>query len=228
MRNYSSWERFPRPCKECFVPLSNQCGISHYTYKFLETTQYLESSGDAKDCAGGGDLESLCSPEEFSSSVDQLNQNFNKSLVLKSSSSRSSPIEVKDSSKLSMKQSEVTDKKETKRRYAAGMGTTGNENYAYLDLKLSPPGVYLRGKSSNESKSSSPKSQDSCVSAEVESNVNLENNLEVEGSPLIVMGCTFCLLYVMVTDDDPRCPICKNSGLLDIFRGNQPKRSRKN
>ncbi|XP_022939372.1 uncharacterized protein LOC111445310 isoform X1 [Cucurbita moschata] len=230
--------RFPRPCKECFVPLSNQCGISHYTYKFLvrkfpsqveqETTQYLESSGDAKDCAGGGDLESLCSPEEFSSSVDQLNQNFNKSLVLKSSSSRSSPIEVKDSSKLSMKQSEVTDKKETKRRYAAGMGTTGNENYAYLDLKLSPPGVYLRGKSSNESKSSSPKSQDSCVSAEVESNVNLENNLEVEGSPLIVMGCTFCLLYVMVTDDDPRCPICKNSGLLDIFRGNQPKRSRKN
>lgn len=119
-------------------------------------------------------------------------------------------------------------KKETKRRYVTEMGTTPNENDAYLDLKLSPPGVYLRVKSSNESKSSSPRSQDSCVSAEVESNANLENNLRVERSPLIVMGCTFCLLFVMVTDADPRCPKCKNSGLLDVFRGNQAKRSRKN
>lgn len=119
-------------------------------------------------------------------------------------------------------------KKETKRRYAVEMGMTPNENDAYLDLKLSPPGLYLRGKSSDESKSSSPRSQDSCVSAEVESIANLENNLRLEGSSLIAMGCTFCLIYVMVTDADPRCPKCKNPGLLDIFRGNQAKRSRKN
>lgn len=120
-------------------------------------------------------------------------------------------------------------KKETKRRYAVEMGTAANENDAYLDLKLSPPGVYSRGKSSNDSKSSSPRSQDSCISAEVESNVNSENNnLRLESSPLIVMGCTFCLLYVMVTDADPRCPKCKNPGLLDVFRGNQVKRLRKN
>lgn len=190
-----------------------------------ETTKYLEHAGDAKDCSGG-DLESrACSPEDFSLSVDQLNQDFNKSLVLKSSSS----IELNDSSNLTMKESGVPDKKETKRRYAVEMGTAANENDAYLDLKLSPPGVYSRGKSSNDSKSSSPRSQDSCISAEVESNVNSENNnLRLESSPLIVMGCTFCLLYVMVTDADPRCPKCKNPGLLDVFRGNQVKRLRKN
>ncbi|TYK11779.1 uncharacterized protein E5676_scaffold304G001060 [Cucumis melo var. makuwa] len=191
--------------------------------KSQDTTQYLEHADAAKDCCGD-DLESgVHSPEDFSLSVDQLNQDFNKSLVLKGSSS----IELKDSSNLTMMKSE-TDKKETKRRYAVETGTAANENDAYLDLKLSPPGVYSRGKSSNESKSSSPSSQDSCISAEVESNLNSEDNLRVESSPLIVMGCTFCLLYVMVTDADPRCPKCKRSGLLDAFRGNQLKRSRKN
>lgn len=71
-----------------------------------ETTKYLEHAGDAKDCSGG-DLESrACSPEDFSLSVDQLNQDFNKSLVLKSSSS----IELNDSSNLTMKESGVPDK----------------------------------------------------------------------------------------------------------------------
>lgn len=73
--------------------------------KSQDTTQYLEHADAAKDCCGD-DLESgVHSPEDFSLSVDQLNQDFNKSLVLKGSSS----IELKDSSNLTMMKSE-TDK----------------------------------------------------------------------------------------------------------------------
>lgn len=45
---------------------------------------------------------------------------------------------------------------------------------------------------------------------------------------LIVMGCTRCLMYVMVPSVDGKCPKCnKFDSLLDIFRTNPPKIQRK-
>ncbi|KAL3839333.1 hypothetical protein ACJIZ3_023924 [Penstemon smallii] len=32
---------------------------------------------------------------------------------------------------------------------------------------------------------------------------------------MVLMGCKRCLMYVMVSDQNLRCPICKNTDLLD-------------
>ena len=51
---------------------------------------------------------------------------------------------------------------------------------------------------------------------------------EVETASLVLMGCTHCLIYVMVSKVDPKCPKCMSSVLLDIFCENRSaKRQRK-
>ncbi|PNX72431.1 hypothetical protein L195_g028321 [Trifolium pratense] len=32
--------------------------------------------------------------------------------------------------------------------------------------------------------------------------------------PIGVMGCTFCLMYVLASKADPKCPICKNNMMV--------------
>lgn len=78
-----------------------------------------------------------------------------------------------------------------------------------LKLNLSPPMAYSQVVDS-------PKG--SCVSSDPELSPN--RSLCYTGSPeakrMMLMGCPQCLMYVMLTEVDPRCPKCKSTVLLEI------------
>ncbi|CAA6660624.1 unnamed protein product [Spirodela intermedia] len=38
---------------------------------------------------------------------------------------------------------------------------------------------------------------------------------------MVLLGCPRCLMYVMLSEDDPKCPKCKSTVLLDFL--NDPK-----
>ncbi|OIT27013.1 protein GL2-INTERACTING REPRESSOR 1-like [Nicotiana tabacum] len=86
-----------------------------------------------------------------------------------------------------------------------------------LKLNLSPPRGEISPSSSMER---SPAS--SCVSREPTPEDqqffgNYPNSPEATTSMMLV-GCPRCLMYVMLSVDDPKCPKCKSSVLLDFFR----------
>ncbi|KAM7496963.1 hypothetical protein LguiA_021377 [Lonicera macranthoides] len=89
-----------------------------------------------------------------------------------------------------------------------------------LKLNLSPPRANNpRAESPNRSISSmevSPRS--SCVSSED----------EYAGSPeamsMMLVGCPRCLMYVMLSDKDPKCPKCKSTVLLDFLHEERTKK----
>lgn len=66
-----------------------------------------------------------------------------------------------------------------------------------------------RSSTSSSGASSSPPS--SCVSSESDQ----------DGSPgptsMVLVGCPRCLMYVMLSEDDPKCPKCKSTVLLDFL-----------
>ncbi|EHA8591002.1 hypothetical protein COCNU_scaffold030165G000020 [Cocos nucifera] len=39
-----------------------------------------------------------------------------------------------------------------------------------------------------------------------------------EATTMVLAGCTRCLMYVMLPQEDPKCPKCKNAVLLDFLR----------
>ncbi|CAO2839275.1 unnamed protein product [Amaranthus hypochondriacus] len=81
-----------------------------------------------------------------------------------------------------------------------------------LKLNLSPPsstiGATSRMESPTRSSSISPPS--SCVSSD-------KSMSSPEPSrPMVLVGCPRCLMYVMLLEDDPKCPKCKSTVLLDF------------
>lgn len=95
-----------------------------------------------------------------------------------------------------------------------------------LELRLSPPGLSLEGKSSKESNTSPLSAEDMRLALCLKLDDILHKSLADEVPSLYVMGCTSCLMYVMVPETNPKCPKCKNT-LMDLFRDNPAKRSRK-
>ncbi|PNX88389.1 hypothetical protein L195_g044492, partial [Trifolium pratense] len=78
-----------------------------------------------------------------------------------------------------------------------------------LKLNLSPPRVNRRMESSpTRSASVSPPS--SCVSSENGSN-------SPEAISMLLVGCPRCLMYVMLSENDPKCPKCHSTVLLDFL-----------
>ncbi|OAY84887.1 uncharacterized protein LOC109722857 [Ananas comosus] len=85
-----------------------------------------------------------------------------------------------------------------------------------LRLNVSPP---TRGEASRrmavDSDSSSNSSPSSCLSSEN------EQGLRCSGSPeatsMVLAGCPRCLMYVMLSEEDPKCPKCKSPVLLDFL-----------
>ncbi|XLR01833.1 hypothetical protein HN51_056668 [Arachis hypogaea] len=58
-------------------------------------------------------------------------------------------------------------------------------------------------------------------------NAEMENDEDVDS--LIVMGCTDCYIYVMVSKSNPKCPRCQNPNLLDVLEVmNFPKTAKPN
>ncbi|KAK7244852.1 hypothetical protein RIF29_39680 [Crotalaria pallida] len=109
------------------------------------------------------------------------------------------------------------------------MSRRNNGSGPKLDLKLnlSPPRAdhHHRGLESSPTRSAtvSPTSPpSSCVSSEDNINNNNNNNNNgysnsPEATSMVLVGCPRCLMYVMLSEEDPKCPKCKSTVLLDFL-----------
>ncbi|KAL6133689.1 hypothetical protein ACLB2K_065923 [Fragaria x ananassa] len=93
-----------------------------------------------------------------------------------------------------------------------------------LKLNLSPPRHNPMAESPGRSSTMSPTSPpSSCVSSELTQDDN-NNNMRYSNSPeatsMVLVGCPRCLMYVMLSEDDPKCPKCKSTVLLDFLHEN--------
>ncbi|MED6183681.1 Protein GL2-INTERACTING REPRESSOR 1 [Stylosanthes scabra] len=107
-----------------------------------------------------------------------------------------------------------------------------NGRFPKLDLmlNLSPPRVDRRMVEEEEeeeelspARSATVSPPSSCVSTELNNNNQDENeSVKWSDSPeatfMVVVGCQRCLMYVMLSVDDPKCPKCKSTVLLDVLQ----------
>ncbi|XP_057778008.1 protein GL2-INTERACTING REPRESSOR 1 [Salvia miltiorrhiza] len=86
-----------------------------------------------------------------------------------------------------------------------------------LKLNLSPPRMNHRVvESPTRSLTVSPTSPpSSCVSSEQDE--TLRYSTSPEATSMMLVGCPRCLMYVMLSEEDPRCPKCKSTVLLDVI-----------
>ncbi|KAE8688737.1 hypothetical protein F3Y22_tig00110956pilonHSYRG00095 [Hibiscus syriacus] len=90
-----------------------------------------------------------------------------------------------------------------------------------LKLKLSPPNPGSQVIVSPNASEMSPGS--SCVTSEPFGNSAMRNPNSPEGRSMMVVGCPRCLMYVMVSEVDPKCPKCKSTVLLAFFNTDKAK-----
>ncbi|XP_058742673.1 protein GL2-INTERACTING REPRESSOR 1-like [Vicia villosa] len=83
-----------------------------------------------------------------------------------------------------------------------------------LKLNLSPPRVERRRMESSPTRSASVSPPSSCVSSE-----NGPNS--PEATSMLLVGCPRCLMYVMLSENDPKCPKCESTVLLDFLNNNK-------
>lgn len=109
-----------------------------------------------------------------------------------------------------------------------------------LKLNLSPPRrttttLLELVNSPHRSSTTSSSPQRSCLTSEVEETAEGRDQLKYSSSPeatsMVLVGCPRCLMYVMLSEDDPKCPRCKSTVLLDFLNDpnniNSNKRMRK-
>ncbi|KAF4396947.1 hypothetical protein CsatB_019365 [Cannabis sativa] len=92
-----------------------------------------------------------------------------------------------------------------------------------LKLNLSPPRANpLLVESPRRSATVSPTSpQSSCVSSELnQDEMSVRYSNSPEATSMVLVGCPRCLMYVMLSEDDPKCPKCKSTVLLDFLHDN--------
>ncbi|KAB1209720.1 hypothetical protein CJ030_MR2G010228 [Morella rubra] len=109
------------------------------------------------------------------------------------------------------------------------MSRRANDPELELNLNLSP----TRENSPHESGtsvstySSEISIEGSCVSSEPE-----ETTMDCPSSPkamsMVLVGCPRCLMYVMLSGVDPKCPKCKSTVLLDFLKEESTKKTRIN
>ncbi|TQD98842.1 hypothetical protein C1H46_015485 [Malus baccata] len=96
-----------------------------------------------------------------------------------------------------------------------------------LRLNLSPPRANSSSPvdSPTASETSSDMSIDhsSCVSSEPDDQT-MHYLSRPEAKAMVLAGCPRCLMYVMLSEVDPKCPKCKSSVLLDFFSEESSKR----
>ncbi|WCJ34225.1 Protein GL2-INTERACTING REPRESSOR 1 [Euphorbia peplus] len=96
----------------------------------------------------------------------------------------------------------------------------GNRNNGpKLDLKLnlSPP---ARQAAESPSRSATVSPPSSCVSSEMMMQEDVRHCNSPEATSMVLVGCPRCLMYVMLSEDDPKCPKCKSTVLLDFLHEN--------
>ncbi|KAJ8768009.1 hypothetical protein K2173_020949 [Erythroxylum novogranatense] len=98
-------------------------------------------------------------------------------------------------------------------------------NSPKLDLKLNlsqPTMANSQNKSDSCCEMASPEiDQRSCVSSEEEETMKYKMGASSETTStamnMMLVGCPRCLMYIMLPEADPRCPICKNTPMLLDF-----------
>ncbi|KAI4370158.1 hypothetical protein MLD38_018534 [Melastoma candidum] len=103
-----------------------------------------------------------------------------------------------------------------------------NGSMPKLDLKLNlSPTRVNRGRVSSSSPSrsatASPTSPpSSCISSEANNreDVSLRYSNSPEETSMVLAGCPCCLMYVMLSEDDPKCPKCKGPVMVDFLHDN--------
>ncbi|XP_073278703.1 protein GL2-INTERACTING REPRESSOR 1-like [Primulina huaijiensis] len=108
-------------------------------------------------------------------------------------------------------------------------------NGPQLDLKLnlSPPRMIsdhvVESPSPSSSTVSSTSPQSSCVSSEPNQpdHYSIRQSTNPEETSMVLVGCPRCLMYVMLAEDDPRCPKCKSTVLLDVLHDNYTRKTKK-
>uniref|UniRef100_A0A6N2LM15 GIR1-like zinc ribbon domain-containing protein n=2 Tax=Salix TaxID=40685 RepID=A0A6N2LM15_SALVM len=108
------------------------------------------------------------------------------------------------------------------------MSRVGDSPMLDLELNLSPsrPNPQVQSPKATSSSSSSEilSAESSCVSSEpADMSVNYPSNLVT--APMLVAGCPRCLMYVMLSEVDPKCPKCKSTALLDFLREENTKKT---
>ncbi|KAL1544523.1 Protein GL2-INTERACTING REPRESSOR 1 [Salvia divinorum] len=88
-----------------------------------------------------------------------------------------------------------------------------------LKLNLSPP----RRQVVSPHESVSP--QSSCVSREM--SPDGDSSSPESSSNMMLVGCPRCLMYVMLLEDDPKCPKCKSTVLLDFMHEEKAREFKK-
>ncbi|KAF5447457.1 hypothetical protein F2P56_033011 [Juglans regia] len=99
-----------------------------------------------------------------------------------------------------------------------------------LGLNLSPPTRERSpAESLNVSNSSSSEMsvEGSCVSSEPEDQpMRLQHSPSNAARSMMLVGCLRCLMYVMLSEADPKCPKCKSTVLLDFLKEENARNTR--
>ncbi|KAB2065624.1 hypothetical protein ERO13_A09G097500v2 [Gossypium hirsutum] len=112
------------------------------------------------------------------------------------------------------------------------MSRRANSPKLELTLKLSPPPPRAAPNqqvgSPNTSVSSWEMSlESSCVSSEPDnSTTTMQYPSSPEETSMVLVGCPRCLMYVMLSEVDPKCPRCKSTVLLDFLNEENTKKTR--
>ncbi|KAF6165806.1 hypothetical protein GIB67_012703 [Kingdonia uniflora] len=123
-----------------------------------------------------------------------------------------------------------------KLNYEATMSRNGKNPKIDLRLNLSPPRTshQVPTDSPHRSATASPTSPpSSCVSSELNNEETVRYSNSPETTSMVLAGCPGCLMYVMLSEDEPKCPRCKKTVLLDFLQDNNnnnntKRNSRKN
>ncbi|CAH1441801.1 unnamed protein product [Lactuca virosa] len=105
------------------------------------------------------------------------------------------------------------------RRNGGGRGPT-------LDLKLnlSPPRAHRPMTESPNRSTGTMSPTSSCLSSEfVQDEAGLRYSTSPEATSMMLVGCPRCLMYIMLSEDYPKCPKCKSTVLLDVVHNNVNK-----
>ncbi|KAJ6739458.1 hypothetical protein OIU74_004266 [Salix koriyanagi] len=114
------------------------------------------------------------------------------------------------------------------RSFSKEMSRVGDSPMLDLELNLSParPNPQVQSPKASISSSSSEilSAESSCVSSvPADMPVNYPGNIVT--APMLVAGCPRCLMYVMLSEVDPKCPKCKSTALLDFLREENTKKT---
>ncbi|CAL4887524.1 unnamed protein product [Urochloa decumbens] len=91
-----------------------------------------------------------------------------------------------------------------------------------LKLQLSPPAPARAERAASSDEEWSSSSPSSCLSSEGEREPprhghGLQWSDSPEATPMVLAACPRCLMYVMLSEADPRCPRCRSPVLLDFL-----------